>query len=495
MLCKVFAKKVPCVGPNSIRTVGTVIWLQSQSSGAHALLLNEVACLVNASVEDISKQARRLREVLSQKKIKCPKAALCARLSSLSRRILEHLDVPLTAFLALNLPSVAADCVKLDMQRCIDSTCDFVAIASFDEGCSPSGLAAAITFLSCSIAALNQQVYVSFARAAAVRQAHHRKRSLRTTLLPLLREPWGISISQCASIAGVHSDTALSRLNRLEAAFDECITRYFVAPPPRADCVSGAIASVASHQRQADVPAPRKRASRQALSSRTSTPPIILYNRIPIVLQVCCPPFLPMHKPCLQPPPPPQHLLFLSRVQFAASPAPDADDDAAALGGVSVAAASLQADVEVSQPCDGRDSDSSDLDRLLTCVLFPRVGVASCAVQLHFNSGAVAAQGDSFVDLRFCTIMHALWCAVLQLCRRSALEIARSCCLTHVLQLACWELVQGLMPSPKQHAASVRVPPSPAASRDGLVQTLSASGRARRGFAGAAVGVQNRDNN
>jgi acid phosphatase family membrane protein YuiD len=282
ILGKVFANKVPCVGPNSIRTVGTVIWLQSQSSGAHALLLNEVACLVNASVEDISKQARRLRELLSQKKIKCPKAALCARLSSLSRRILEHLDVPLTAFLSLNLPSVAADAVKLDVQRCIDSTCDFVAIASFDEGCSPSGTAAAITFLSCSIAALHQQVYVSFARAAAVLQAQRSKRSLRTTLLPLLREPWGISIAQCAQVAGVHSDTACCRLRRLEAAFDDCIARFFVAPPE----APAAAAYAPCHQRHAAVSAPSKRASRRAPPSRAPTPPIILYNRIPIVLQV-----------------------------------------------------------------------------------------------------------------------------------------------------------------------------------------------------------------
>ena len=66
MLGKVFAKKVPCVGPNSIRTVGTVLWLQSQSSGGHALLLNEVAFMVNASVEDVSRQARRLRLTLIQ---------------------------------------------------------------------------------------------------------------------------------------------------------------------------------------------------------------------------------------------------------------------------------------------------------------------------------------------------------------------------------------------------------------------------------------------
>jgi 5'/3'-nucleotidase SurE len=79
-----------------------------------------------------------------------------------------------------------ADAVKLEIQRCIDSTSNFVAIVSFDEGSSPSSLAAAITFLSCSIAALNQHDYVSFARKAAARKANQRKRSMRTTLLPLL---------------------------------------------------------------------------------------------------------------------------------------------------------------------------------------------------------------------------------------------------------------------------------------------------------------------
>ena len=95
MLSKVFARKVPCVGPNSIRTVGTVLWLQSQCSGGHTLLLHEVASVVNSSVGDISKQAYRLRQLLGQNNMKCPKAALCARLSSLSRRILEHMDASL----------------------------------------------------------------------------------------------------------------------------------------------------------------------------------------------------------------------------------------------------------------------------------------------------------------------------------------------------------------------------------------------------------------
>jgi hypothetical protein len=282
MLGKVFAKKVPCVGPNSIRTVGTVLWLQSQSSGSHALLLNEVASVVNASVEDISTQARRLRIALSQSQVKCPKAALGARLSSLSRRLLEHLDAPLTSFLALKLPSVSADAVKLDIQKLIDSTCDFVAIISFDEGSSPSGLAAAIIFLSCSIAALNLPVYVSFARAAAVRLANRRKRSLRTTLLPLMREPWGISIAQCAAVSGVHSDTAVSRLKHLETAFDDCISRYFVTlfPPSDVDAAFGD--AQPRPLRRADV---GKVVSCKTESAR-STPTIILYNRIPIVLQV-----------------------------------------------------------------------------------------------------------------------------------------------------------------------------------------------------------------
>lgn len=287
MLGKVFATKVPCVGPNSIRTVGTVLWLQSQSSGGHALLLNEVACLVNASVEDISRQARRLRQALSQNKMKCPKAALCARLSSLSRRILEHLDVSLTQFLATNLPIVSSDAVKLDIQRCIDRTCDFVAIVSFDEGSSPSSLAAAITFLSCSVAALNQPLYVSFARKAAVRMANQKKRSLRTTLLPLLRQPWGITIAQCAGVAGVHPDTALARLKRLEATFDDCIARYFVAifSSDGADLCAAAAGCSEQQPSNADERATSKAVACTSAAARP-TLPIILYNRIPVVLQV-----------------------------------------------------------------------------------------------------------------------------------------------------------------------------------------------------------------
>jgi hypothetical protein len=286
MLGKVFAKKVPCVGPNSIRTVGTVLWLQSQSSGGHALLLNEVACVVNASVEDISTQARRLRLALSHSHVKCPKAALGARLSSLSRRLLEHLDAPLTTFLALQLPSVSADAVKLDIQKLIDSTCDFVAIVSFDEGSSPSGLAAAIIFLSCSIAALNLPVYVSYARAAAVRLANRRKRSLRTTLLPVMREPWGISLAQCAAVSGVHCNTAASRLKRLEAAFDDCIARYFVTlfPPTDTECRTAAFCD--GKQRPAHCADASKVASCKTVKPNSSTPTILLYNRIPIVLQV-----------------------------------------------------------------------------------------------------------------------------------------------------------------------------------------------------------------
>ncbi len=286
MLGKVFAKKVPCVGPNSIRTVGTVLWLQSQSSGGHALLLNEVAFMVNASVEDVSRQARRLRLTLIQNNVKCPKAALCARLSSLSRRILEHLDNFLTEFLALNLPAVSPDAVKLEIQKCIDNTCAFVAVVSFDEGASPSSLAAAIAFLSCSIAALNQQVYVSFARKTAVKKANQRKRSLHTTLLPLLREPWGICISQCASVAGVHSETAFSRLKRLEVAFDDCIQRYFVALFPSADADCGAATSPRSARRRDDNIDDAGKPSCGTAASPPSTPPLLLYNRIPVVLQV-----------------------------------------------------------------------------------------------------------------------------------------------------------------------------------------------------------------
>ena len=287
MLGKVFAKKVPCVGPNSIRTVGTVLWLQSQSSGGHALLLTEVACVVNSSVEDISSQARRLRLALSQSQVKCPKAALGARLSSLSRRLLEHLDVPLTSFLALKLPSVCSDAVKLDIQKFIDSICDFVAIVSFDEGSSPSGLAAAIIFLSCSITALHYPAYVSLARTDALRLANRRKRSLRTTPLPLLRQPWGISIAQCAALSGVHFETAISRLKHLESAFDECIARYFVALFPPADADISA-AALAGRQRPTQGAGAKKIASFKTGAKTTtgSTSPIILYNRIPIVLQV-----------------------------------------------------------------------------------------------------------------------------------------------------------------------------------------------------------------
>ena len=289
MLSKIFSKKVPCVGPNSIRTVGTVLWLQSQSSGSHALLLNEVATVVNATVEDMNKQARRLRLVLMQGNVKCPKAALRARLSSLSRRTLEHLDVSLTQFLAANMSTVSADAVKLEIQKYIDSTCDFVAIVSFDEGASPCSLAAAITFLSCSIAALNQQVYVSFARKAAVRKANQRKRSLRTTLLPLVRNPWGITMAQCAGVTGSHPETALFRLRRLEAAFDDCIARHFVVlfPSSSADCSDAPL--VESQQQRVpnlDLPTTRTRSPDRSATAVASTPPILLYNRIPVVLQV-----------------------------------------------------------------------------------------------------------------------------------------------------------------------------------------------------------------
>jgi hypothetical protein len=292
MLGRVFAKKVPCVGPNSIRTVGAVLWLQSQCSGGHSLLLNEVASVVNASVGDISRQASRLRQLLGQTKMKCPKAALCARLSSLCRRILEHLDAPLTAFIALNLPMVSVDFVKLGIKKNIDRACDFVAIVSCDEGSSPSGIATAITFLSCSIAALNQQAYVSFARATAVRQASRKKRSLRTTLLPLLRRPWGMSMEQCADVAGVSTCTAASRLKHLEAAFDECIARYFVAlfPSETNDMRTSTLLHIhhdVAHMTH--LAATSKIASCEAVVRKRQarvTAPITLYNRIPIVLEV-----------------------------------------------------------------------------------------------------------------------------------------------------------------------------------------------------------------
>jgi hypothetical protein len=292
MLSKVFARKVPCVGPNSIRTVGTVLWLQSQCSGLHTLLLHEVASVVNASVGDISRQAFRLRQVLGQTKMKCPKATLCARLSSLSRRILEHLDASLTAFIALNLPMVSVDVVKLGIKKSIDRTCDFVAIVSCDEGASPSGLAAAIAFLGCSIAALNQQAYVSFARAAAVRLANRKKRSLRSTLIPLLREPWGISIGQCAGIAGVSSYTAACRLKRLEAAFHDCIARYFISlfPPENDDvCFAASVDSGHDHVHAVDAAVTAKEESCNALMRKRKVrvvAPITLYNRIPVVLEV-----------------------------------------------------------------------------------------------------------------------------------------------------------------------------------------------------------------
>lgn len=298
MLSKVFARKVPCVGPNSIRTVGTVLWLQSQCSGGHTLLLHEVASVVNSSVGDISKQAYRLRQLLGQNNMKCPKAALCARLSSLSRRILEHLDASLTAFIALNLPLVSVDVVKLGIKKSIDRACDFVAIVSCDEGTSPSGLATAITFLSCSIAALNQPSYVSFARAAAVRLANRKKRSLRSTLMPLLRQPWGISIQQCAGIAGVSSCTATCRLKHLEQAFDDTVARYFVSLFPsegfftsEKNNVSPAalVDSRHDHVHIVDGADATQAASCNAVMRKRKervAAPITLYNRIPIVLEV-----------------------------------------------------------------------------------------------------------------------------------------------------------------------------------------------------------------
>jgi hypothetical protein len=357
MLGKIFAKKVPCVGPNSIRTVGTVLWLQSQSSGSHALLLNEVASVVNASVEDMSKQARRLRLALMQSNVKCPKAALWARLSSLSRRTLEHLDVSLTQFLAVNLPTVSADAVKLEIQKYIDSTCDFVVIVSFDEGASPSSLAAAITFLSCSIAALNQQAYVSFARKAAVRKANQRKRSLRTTLLPLVRSPWGISISQCAGVACVHPETALGRLRRLEAVFDDCIARHFVALflSSSPDC-SEALLDESQQQRahNSDKLTACTRSPDRTATAAASTTPILLYNRIPVVLQVAMP--APFPRRCFsQLTIPLQHLLFLSRSRC------DAAAEAAADGPAHDECPHV-AVIKENSGCE-EDSDGSDLDR------------------------------------------------------------------------------------------------------------------------------------
>jgi hypothetical protein len=58
-------------------------------------------------------------------------------------------------------------------------------------------------------------------------------------------------------------------------------------------------------------------------------------------------------------PPSPQHLLFLSRIQFTAAPAPDAAAPSEAP--VAAAAASLRRNAQARDACD---SDSSDLDRL-----------------------------------------------------------------------------------------------------------------------------------
>jgi len=60
-------------------------------------------------------------------------------------------------------------------------------------------------------------------------------------------------------------------------------------------------------------------------------------------------------------------------------------------------------------------------------------------------------------------------------------------------QLACWELVQGMLPSPKQRAASLRArpPPSPQSSRAGAV-VQRPMGKGRGGGARAADAVESR---